>query len=52
MIDMVNIIDDVNTFEEACNICSEYGSVDLELDLKKVTQEEVTTVPFQTWHQD
>ena len=40
MIDMVKIIDDVDTFEEACNICSEYGSVDLELDLKKVTQEE------------
>lgn len=52
MIDMVKIIDDVDTFEDACNICSEYGSVDLELDLKKVTQDEVTTVPFQTWHQD
>ena len=52
MIDMVKIIDDIPSFQDACQVCAEYGTVDLELDLKKVTQEEVNTVPLQTWHQD
>lgn len=52
LIDTVKIIDDIPSFEDACQECAKYGDVDLELDLKKVTQEEVTTVPFQTWHQD
>lgn len=52
MIDMVKIIDDIPSFQDACQVCAEYGELDLELDLKKVTQEEVNTVPLQTWHQD
>lgn len=52
MIDMVKIIDDIPSFQDACQECMKYGDVDLELDLKKVTHEEVATVPLQTWHQD
>lgn len=52
IIEVFELFDKVETFEDAVNIASEYGEADTELDLKEVTLEETTSVPDQEWHQD
>lgn len=44
--------ENIETFEQAIEICKQYGEVQTELNLGTVTQKETSTVPDQEWHQD
>lgn len=52
IIEIFELFDDVDTFEDAIQIASGYGRPDIELDLKAITLDETTSVPDQEWHQD
>jgi len=49
---MIEIYDNVETFDDAINMLGCYGNVDIELDLKQVTIKETASVTLQEWHQD
>ena len=49
---MIEIYDNVETFDDAINMLGCYGNVDIDLDLKQVTTKETTSVTLQEWHQD
>lgn len=52
IVEVFDLYDDVETFDDAIKIAKEYGEADTELDLKEVTLDETTSVPDQEWHQD
>jgi|TARA_R110000782_G_scaffold92001_1_gene175312 hypothetical protein len=52
IIEVAEIFENVQSFDEAIQIAKQYGETDTELDLKEVTLDETTSVPDQEWHQD
>jgi hypothetical protein len=52
IIEVAEIFENVQSFDEAIQIAKQYGETDIELDLKEVTLDETTSVPDQEWHQD
>jgi len=44
--------ENVNSFDEAIEICKQFGNVQTDLNLGTVTSHETATVPDQEWHQD
>jgi hypothetical protein len=52
IIEVAEIFENVQSFDEAIQIAKQYGETDIDLDLKEVTLDETTSVPDQEWHQD